>query len=97
MPLDLWYKSSEDVKERWRDIARSLRDATDAEAVPRALQTCFWFGVEAGRIPAEGPRGEMSLLHLLPEETVTKLLAAQRASSLPSSERATSANRDAPI
>ena len=74
MSLDLWDKSTEDVKERWRDIARTLRDAGDAEAVPRALQTCFWFGIEAAR-NSPGPRSEMSLLNLLPKPIAAELLA----------------------
>ncbi|HTP54396.1 MAG TPA: hypothetical protein VML94_05495 [Thermoplasmata archaeon] len=73
MPLDLWDKSSEDVKERWRDIARTLRDPADAEAVPRALQTCFWFGAQALRT-APGPISEMSLLNLLPPELAEQIL-----------------------
>jgi len=75
MPLDLWDRSSEDVKERWRDIARSLRDTADAEAVPRALQTCFWFGIEAVRT-APGPNSEMSLLNLLPPDLASRVRAA---------------------
>ncbi len=74
MPLELWQGSSEDVRERWRDIARTLRDAGDAEAIPRALQTCFWFGVEAIR-PGRGLRTEMTLRLLLPPEAVDKLAA----------------------
>jgi hypothetical protein len=77
MTLDLWSKSNEDVKERWRDIARALRDAGDAEAVPRALQTCFWFGAQAVR-NAPGAHSEMNLLNLLPAE-----LAAQIRTSPP--------------
>jgi hypothetical protein len=73
MPLDLWEKSSEDVKERWRDIARTLRDAADAEAVPRALQTCFWFGAQALR-GAPGPTSQMSLLNLLPPDLAAQIL-----------------------
>jgi hypothetical protein len=72
MPLDLWEKSSEDVRERWRDIARTLRDEGDAEAIPRALQTCFWFGAQASR-SGPGPRAEMSLLNLLPPDLATRL------------------------
>jgi hypothetical protein len=72
MPLDLWDKSTEDVKERWRDIARQLRDTADAEAVPRALQTCFWFGAQA--IQAKpGPYTEMSLLNLLPADMAARI------------------------
>jgi len=73
MTLDLWERSTEDTRERWRDIARTLRDAADAEAVPRALQTCFWFGAEALRT-SPGPRSEMSLLNLLPAELAAQLL-----------------------
>ncbi|MGP8078126.1 MAG: hypothetical protein ACLQD8_03775 [Thermoplasmata archaeon] len=73
MSLDLWTKSTEDVRERWRDIARALRDAGDAEAVPRALQTCFWFGAQAIQT-APGPRSEMSLLNLLPAELAAQIL-----------------------
>ena len=72
MPLDLWDHSSEDVKERWRDIARSLRDAADAEAVPRALQTCFWFGIEAMR-KGPGASSELSLMNLLPPDIAATL------------------------
>jgi len=71
MALDLWERSTEDTRERWRDIARTLHDAGDAEAIPRALQTCFWFGVENGR-PAAGARSQMTLRNLLPAD----LLAA---------------------
>lgn len=72
MPLDLWDKSSEDVKERWRDIARALRDTGDAEAIPRALQTCFWFGAQA-ILTSAGPMSEMSLLNLLPTEMAARI------------------------
>jgi len=71
--LELWEKSSEDVRERWRDIARILRNADDAEEIPRALQTCFWFGFQAGRA-LESPRTEGSLLNLLPPELAAHLL-----------------------
>jgi hypothetical protein len=73
MSLDLWEKSSEDVRERWRDIARTLRDTGDAEAIPRALQTCFFFGAEAGSAGV-GPRVEMSLLNLLPPDLASRML-----------------------
>lgn len=73
MTLDLWTKSSEDVKERWRDIARTLREAGDAEAIPRALQTCFWFGIEAVR-KAPGAQSEMNLLNLIPPEIAAQIL-----------------------
>ena len=75
MTLDLWSKSSEDVRERWRDIARALRDAGDAEAVPRALQTCFWFGAQAIQT-APGPQSQMSLLNLLPVDLASQILKA---------------------
>ena len=74
MALDLWENSSEDVRERWRDIARTLRDASDAEAVPRALQTCFWFGAETSR-PGAGARSEATLRNLLPPENIARLRA----------------------
>ncbi|HTP56513.1 MAG TPA: hypothetical protein VML53_07660 [Thermoplasmata archaeon] len=72
MPLDLWDHSTEDVKERWRDIARALRDRGDAEAVPRALQTCFWFGVQAV-LSAGRPASELSLLNLLPHDLAAQI------------------------
>jgi len=70
--LDLWEKSTEDVRERWRDIARTLQETGDAEAVPRALQTCFWFGAETSRHGAS-VRAELTLHHLLPHELVGRL------------------------
>lgn len=72
MALDLWEQSSEDVRERWRDIARTLRDTGDAEMLPRALQTAFWFGVDAARRSGT-PRFESTLRSLLPPERLTKL------------------------
>jgi hypothetical protein len=72
MSYDLWERSTEDVRERWRDIARALHDTGDAEAIPRALQTCFWFGVENGRVGA-GARSEMTLRNLLPGELLAKV------------------------
>ena len=68
MAVDLWDQSSEDVRERWRDIARALRESGDAEALPRALQAAFWFGVEATRRAAVGPRFDVTLRSLLPPE-----------------------------
>jgi len=72
MPLDLWDRSTEDVKERWRDIARALRDHGDAEAVPRALQTCFWFGAQAV-MSAPRPASELNLLNLLPHDLAAQI------------------------
>ncbi len=72
MPLELWQKSTEDVRERWRDIARTLNDVGDAEALPRALQTCFWFGAEAIQ-PGRSLRTEMTLRLLLPPESIEQL------------------------
>jgi hypothetical protein len=83
VPLEIWQQSSEDVHERWRDIARTLREAGDAEAVPRALQRCFWFGVEAVR-PRRGARTGMTLRLLLPPEAIEK--AATPPSALPGPE-----------
>jgi hypothetical protein len=74
MTHDLWERSSEDIRERWRDIARALRETGDAEAIPRALQTCFWFGVENSRFGA-GPRSEVTLRNLLPGELLAKVQA----------------------
>lgn len=73
LTLELWDKSSEDVRERWRDIARILRNADDAEEVPRALQTAFWFGFQAGSAP-HGPKAEGSLLNLLPPDVASEVL-----------------------
>jgi len=64
--MDLWEESSEDVRERWRDIARTLRDPGDAEALPRALQTAFWFGAEATKRAASSNRFDTTLRTLLP-------------------------------
>ena len=77
MALDLWEKSSEDVRERWRDMARTLRDTGDAEAIPRALQTCFWFGAQAGTAEP-GPQAEMSLLNLLPSDLAAQIAKITR-------------------
>jgi len=73
MSLDLWEQSTEDVRERWRDIARTLRENGDAEALPRALQTAFWFGVEATQRAAGTPRFETTLRGLLPAERIAEL------------------------
>jgi len=72
MTEEIWESSSEDVRERWRDIARALRDSGDAEAIPRALQVCFWFGADASG-PGAGPRSEATLLHLLPPTVIARL------------------------
>jgi hypothetical protein len=71
--LDLWEQSSEDVRERWRDIARTMRENGDAEALPRALQTAFWFGVEATKRAESGSRFDATLRSLLPPEKITRL------------------------
>jgi len=84
MALDLWEQSSEDVRERWRDIARMLREGGDAEALPRALQTAFWFGADAARRATTLARFEMTLRDLLPPERVVGL------KSPPSSDTGTS-------
>jgi hypothetical protein len=78
MALDLWDQSSEDMRERWRDIARALRDTGDAEALPRALQTAFWFGVEAVTVrrSASGAKFDATLRNLLPPERIELLRAA---------------------
>jgi len=76
MALDLWEQSSEDVRERWRDIARTLRDTGDAEALPRALQTAFWFGAEAVRRSATAAKFDATLRNLLPPERIDLLRAA---------------------
>ena len=73
MALDLWDQSSEDVRERWRDIARTLRETGDAEALPRALQTAFWFGVEATKRTAAAGRFDATLRSLLPPERIAEL------------------------
>jgi len=73
MALDLWEKSSEDVRERWRDMARALRDTGDAEAIPRALQISFFFGAQAAKA-GPTPKAEMSLLELLPTEQAARML-----------------------
>lgn len=73
--LDLWEQSSEDVRERWRDIARAMRDAGDAEALPRALQAAFWFGADAAK-RATLPRYDATLRTLLPPELISRLQAA---------------------
>ncbi len=75
MPLDLWEQSSEDVRERWRDIARTLRETGDAEALPRALQTAFWFGAEATKRMATGDRFDPTIRSLLPADRIDKLRA----------------------
>jgi len=71
--LDLWEQSTEDVRERWRDIARTLRENGDAEALPRALQTAFWFGAEATKRMTAGTRFEGTLRSLLPAERIERL------------------------
>jgi hypothetical protein len=71
--LDLWEQSSEDVRERWRDIARTLRETGDAEALPRALQTAFWFGAEATKRAAGGTKFDGTLRSLLPAERIALL------------------------
>jgi len=76
MVLDLWEQSSEDVRERWRDIARTLRDTGDAEAMPRALQTAFWFGAEASRRAATIAKFDATLRNLLPPERIELLRTA---------------------
>lgn len=73
MALDLWEQSTEDVRERWRDIARTLRDTGDAEALPRALQTAFWFGAEATRRASSSSRFDATLRGLLPPERIALL------------------------
>ena len=73
MALDLWDESSEDVRERWRDIARTLRDTGDAEALPRALQTAFWFGAEAVKRVSTESRFDATLRSLLPPAKVQRL------------------------
>jgi hypothetical protein len=73
MALDLWEQSSEDVRERWRDIARTLRENGDAEALPRALQTAFWFGAEATQRVSSGSRFDATLRSLLPPEMIDRL------------------------
>lgn len=75
MAQDLWEESSEDVREHWRDIARTLRDPGDAEALPRALQIAFWFGAEATKRAAAGGRFEGTLRRLLPSAKVALLTA----------------------
>jgi len=75
--LDLWEQSSEDVRERWRDIARALREGGDAEALPRALQTAFWFGVDAVR-RANSPRFDPTLRGLLPSEVLARLRSPEK-------------------
>ncbi len=78
MSLDLWDQSSEDVRERWRDIARVLRETGDAEALPRALQTAFWFGAEASKRATTATRFDGTLRSLLPPQRLEQLrLAAQ--------------------
>ncbi len=86
MSLDLWEKSSEDVRERWRDIARTLRETGDAESLPRALQTAFWFGIQALRA-GPGPKAEMSLLNLLPPELSAAALQGSRPPSTSPADR----------
>ena len=71
--LDLWEQSSEDVRERWRDIARTLRDTGDAEAMPRALQTAFWFGAEAVKRASVASKFDATLRSLLPPERIALL------------------------
>jgi len=71
--LDLWEQSSEDVRERWRDIARTLRDTGDAESLPRALQTAFWFGAEAVKRASAGTKFDATLRSLLPPERIAVL------------------------
>jgi hypothetical protein len=78
MPLDLWERSSEDVRERWRDIARTLRETGDAEALPRALQTTFWFGAEATKKVSASSKFDATLRSLLPPEMVDRLHAVDR-------------------
>jgi len=73
MSRDLWEQSSEDLRERWRDIARTLRETGDAEALPRALQAAFWFGVEAARRAAGTDRFEATLRNLIPAERIAQL------------------------
>ena len=73
MAQDLWEQSGEDVRERWRDIARALREAGDAEALPRALQTAFWFGVEATAKATSASKFDLTLRSLLPPERVDQL------------------------
>ena len=85
MSLDLWEQSSEDVRERWRDIARTLRENGDAEALPRALQTAFWFGVEATKRAAGTPRFEATLRGLLPAERIAQLRALEVGADPPAS------------
>jgi len=74
--MDLWEESSEDVRERWRDIARTLRDPGDAEALPRALQAAFWFGADATKRASASSRFDTTLRTLLPPGKVALLQAA---------------------
>jgi len=80
MTLDLWERSSEDVRERWRDIARTLRESGDAEMMPRALQTAFWFGADAAR-RSTLPRFDATLRSLLPPDTIQTIVAIGRGRS----------------
>ncbi len=83
MALDLWEQSSEDVRERWRDIARTLRDEGDAEALPRALQTAFWFGAEATKRAATTAKFDATLRSLLPAEKIAVLRGSPPPSAPP--------------
>jgi len=73
MALELWQSSSPEIRDRWREIARSLRDPEAADSLAKALQTCFWFGASATSPPGSA-KGEMTLRHLLPPERLTGLL-----------------------
>ncbi len=73
MTLDLWEESPEDVRERWRDIARVMRETGDAEALPRALQTAFWFGADAAHRAGQTNRFDSTLRGLLPAVKLDQL------------------------
>ncbi len=75
MPLELWESTPEEIRDRWRDIARALRRPDRPDALARALQTCFWYGAAAGAHPA-GAKSEMTLRHLLPPEQLGDILRA---------------------
>ncbi|HYA57703.1 MAG TPA: hypothetical protein VEH57_04465 [Thermoplasmata archaeon] len=74
MTLELWESTPPEIRERWRDISRSLRSTDDPDLLPKALQTCFWYGASA-TIHSAGPKSEMTLRHLLPSDRVRELLS----------------------